>query len=91
MKYFPSLPNFVEWKVKLEACEKEMQEWKNKTSRSTTNISKINRQISSKVRLMTILFSPPVFMNSNSNKCFLVTGDTDGAAEVAEAGNSRKV
>lgn len=37
-----------EWKDKLEACEKEMQEWKNKTSKSTTNISKINRQMSSK-------------------------------------------
>ena len=36
------------WKTKLEECEKEMQDWKNQTSKATTSISKINRQISSK-------------------------------------------
>ena len=36
------------WKTKLEECEKEMQDWKNQTSKATTSITKFNRQITSK-------------------------------------------
>lgn len=33
----------------MEECEKDMQEWKKKISAATTSISKLNRQINSKV------------------------------------------
>ena len=54
---FSSVHTFVDWKTKLEECEKEMQEWKNQTSKATTSISKINRQISSKVSFVGDFFS----------------------------------
>ncbi|KAL5068070.1 hypothetical protein RYX36_018957 [Vicia faba] len=37
-----------EWKSKSEDCEKDIQEWKKKTSAATTNLSKLNRLINSK-------------------------------------------
>ena len=40
----------VEWKSKSEECEKEIQEWKKQASAATTSISKLNRQINSKVQ-----------------------------------------
>lgn len=39
----------AEWKSKSEDCEKDVQEWQKKVSAATTNISKHNRQIKSKV------------------------------------------
>lgn len=46
---FPIL-TLIEWKSKSEECEKEFQEWKKQASAATTTISKLNRQINSKVR-----------------------------------------
>ena len=40
----------VEWKSKSEECAKEIQEWKKQASAATTSISKLNRQINSKVQ-----------------------------------------
>lgn len=44
-----SISSFLEWKSKSEECERDIQEWKRKISAATTNISKHNRQIKSKV------------------------------------------
>ena len=52
-----SLSTLEEWKSKSEDCEKEIQEWKKKASAATTNISKLNRLIHSKVRCTIILVS----------------------------------
>ena len=41
----------IEWKSKSEECEKEMQEWRKKISNATTSISKLTRQLKSKVSL----------------------------------------
>lgn len=44
-----SNPILTEWKSKLEECEKEIQEWEKQASAATTSLSKLNRQINSKV------------------------------------------
>lgn len=40
---------FLGWKEKAEECDKDIQGWKKKISTATSNISKHNRQIKSKV------------------------------------------
>lgn len=40
---------FLGWNSKAEDCEKDIQGWKKKISAATSNISKHNRQIKSKV------------------------------------------
>ncbi|XP_022640516.1 structural maintenance of chromosomes protein 1-like [Vigna radiata var. radiata] len=55
-----------EWKSKSEEYEKEIQEWKKKASAATTNISKLNRLIHSKVRC-TIILSVPYLVDQNQN------------------------
>ena len=70
---FSSVCTFLDWKTKLEECKKEMQDWKNQTSKATTSISKINRQISSKVSFDGDFFSYVltfVLMNFNAQQMF---------------------
>lgn len=45
----------IEWKTKLEECEKEIQDWKKRSSAAATSISKLKRQLNSKVSLTVIL------------------------------------
>lgn len=56
IKGFISLFFCVAWKSKSEDCEKDIQEWQKEISAATTNISKLNRQIKSKVGVISGYF-----------------------------------
>lgn len=47
--FFFRLDILIEWKSKAEECEKEIQEWEKQASAATTSLTKLNRQMNSKV------------------------------------------
>lgn len=71
----PLVSSHSEWKSKSEECDKEIQEWKKRASTATTSISKLNRQINSKVTYKFVRFALHEF-KSLMCASFDFTGDT---------------